>query len=70
MGVGVVVQLLQPAINTVVGKVFGDVIDQQGSNSTSVIPVWKRLTMTLYVTFRCLFVGVELVEKLKQRDIQ
>lgn len=45
MGVSVFVQLLQPALHTLVSEMFGDIIDQQGSSSPSVIPVWRRFTL-------------------------
>lgn len=42
IGVGVFIQLLQPALHALISDVFGDVVDQQGSEGTSVIPVWRR----------------------------
>lgn len=36
--VSMVVQLLQPALHALVGQVFADVVHQQSSNRTSVIP--------------------------------
>lgn len=41
--VGMVQQLLQPALHALVRQVFGDVVHQQGSNCTSVVPV-RRTT--------------------------
>lgn len=35
--VGVVSQLLQPALHILIGEVFGNVIDEQSPNSTTVI---------------------------------
>lgn len=35
--VGVVSQLLQPALHVLVGEVFGNVIDKQSPNSTTVV---------------------------------
>lgn len=40
--VGVVSQLLQPALHVLVGEVFGNVIDEQSPNSTTVIPATRR----------------------------
>lgn len=40
--VGVVVQLFQPSLGALVGQVLGDVVDQQGSDCSPVIPASTR----------------------------
>ncbi len=37
VGVGVVTQLPQPPLDVLVGQVFGDIIDQQGTDSTAIV---------------------------------
>jgi len=48
----VVIQLLQPALHTLIGEVFGDVIDQQGSNCTSVISVRGTLILDFHTALK------------------
>lgn len=47
VGVGVIAQFLQPPCNVDVGCVFGDVVDQEGTNCTSVVARRERAWVSL-----------------------
>ena len=42
VGVGVVAKLSEPALHVLVSQVLGNVVNQQGSNGTTVVPKIKR----------------------------
>ena len=43
VGIRVVPQLPQPALNVLVGQVLGNVVDKQGTNCTPVVPGQKKV---------------------------
>ena len=48
VGIRVVPQLPQPALNVLVGQVLGNVVDKQGTNCTPVVPGQKRSINSRY----------------------
>ena len=49
VGVGVVAKLSEPALHVLVSQVLGNVVNQQGSNGTTVVPKTKRQLYNIYL---------------------
>lgn len=50
VGVSVVLQLLQPSLHVLVGHVFSDVVHDQSSHCSSIVPVGKEAGIFLGTT--------------------
>ena len=51
VGICVVPQLSQPSLHILVGQVLGDVVDQQGTNCSPVVPAQKEGFNTTHYNF-------------------